>query len=698
MRRRPISCALLLLAVFPSLMSFAEKPSLDAMIQGLAGDDEKARAVARQMLPHESVSVVPMIVPLIGHESEAVWRATFNVLADFANEVSVPGREKERVAVTTALMTLVAPEKPVEIKEPGLQLLSLVVSEGFDISPIGALLEDPEMRERARGALQIMGTRQARGALRSALSSADPVFVPALIDSLEKMRDEGSTPVLTTLLSNEIAEIRSAAARALSHTGDAKLIPAFRVVRRRATPETDFEATNSFLMLGDSIAEKGTNLDMSRRIYSEVLKSSTHPALAGAALVGIGKTGGEHAVQQILDAIKGKYGRDLEPAAIAAFECLPGESERKELAAAFPGLPDNMKIPLLGVFGRTRNPIYLGLLEKTAKEGSTKVRMQALIALAGTESPNAVSILAEGTEDPDNGIRETASHSLLSLASSLGSQGKNEDAGKTFLLLYNATDGEDLRARALEGIAQFPVPESIEVLLSSVGNQEVSVDFLASVAEKLDRAGHEEEAGRLLAVLVKRATNTETVQKILHLSGHHGFKSDLAHRLGFVTNWSLAGPFPWTAEDGSTKNAINEPDVDLNATYNVGGEEIRWAASRTSDPGGLVNLAAIFGELSGVTAYAYTEVSLEQQSEAIVCIGSDDGVKVWVNGEPVHENNTDRGVALDQDRVPVKFKQGKNTFLIQITQGGGGWGFCVRLTRPDGTPLICKSIDRDKSP
>jgi hypothetical protein len=46
---------------------------------------------------------------------------------------------------------------------------------------------------------------------------------------------------------------------------------------------------------------------------------------------------------------------------------------------------------------------------------------------------------------------------------------------------------------------------------------------------------------------------------------------------------------------------------------------------------------------------------MAQETEALLGIGSDDGVKVWLNGELVHENWIDRGVEPDDDVVPVTF-------------------------------------------
>jgi len=88
------------------------------------------------------------------------------------------------------------------------------------------------------------------------------------------------------------------------------------------------------------------------------------------------------------------------------------------------------------------------------------------------------------------------------------------------------------------------------------------------------------------------------------------------------------------------------------------------------------------GAESNVTSYATVMSSTEMDTQ--VRVGTDDGLQVWLNGESVH---VDRGMALNQDIVNVKLKKGENTLLLQVSQGGGGWGFMCRLTQPHGSPL-----------
>ncbi|MDE0484047.1 MAG: DUF4955 domain-containing protein [Candidatus Poribacteria bacterium] len=54
-------------------------------------------------------------------------------------------------------------------------------------------------------------------------------------------------------------------------------------------------------------------------------------------------------------------------------------------------------------------------------------------------------------------------------------------------------------------------------------------------------------------------------------------------------------------------------------------------------------------------------------------VGSDDSVKVWLNGEQVYEKIVVRGANDYQDSFPVTLRQGTNVLLVAVDNGGGGW-------------------------
>ncbi len=72
---------------------------------------------------------------------------------------------------------------------------------------------------------------------------------------------------------------------------------------------------------------------------------------------------------------------------------------------------------------------------------------------------------------------------------------------------------------------------------------------------------------------------------------------------------------------------------------------------------------------------AYGSIILDSPSEqpSTMFIGSGDSVKVWLNGELIHENAVDRDADDYQDTVGVVLKRGENFLLVAVYEGKGWW-------------------------
>ncbi|AQQ71566.1 Cytochrome c551/c552 [Limihaloglobus sulfuriphilus] len=81
--------------------------------------------------------------------------------------------------------------------------------------------------------------------------------------------------------------------------------------------------------------------------------------------------------------------------------------------------------------------------------------------------------------------------------------------------------------------------------------------------------------------------------------------------------------------------------------------------------------------------YAKTWIHSDSGGDYVLLVNSDDGVKLWLNGEVVHANNVVRP-ATQSDRVEINLKQGWNQLAAKVTQGGGQWAFFARLETIDG--------------
>lgn len=109
----------------------------------------------------------------------------------------------------------------------------------------------------------------------------------------------------------------------------------------------------------------------------------------------------------------------------------------------------------------------------------------------------------------------------------------------------------------------------------------------------------------------------------------------------------------------------------------VDGEKLVWRVMKPDH--GLVDFLGNARNLDFCIGYAWTEVEVAADTDGWLGIGSDDGLKVWVNGELVNDKWVRRTSRLDDDVVPVRLRQGRNAILIKIQNAMGLWSFTCRL-------------------
>jgi hypothetical protein len=165
----------------------------------------------------------------------------------------------------------------------------------------------------------------------------------------------------------------------------------------------------------------------------------------------------------------------------------------------------------------------------------------------------------------------------------------------------------------------------------------------------------------------------------------------------FMKQWLTCGPFPvfdgeeepgdqlaqrqafdrdFLAEHAGETNIKPAPEM----MHHRGGNEYRWQPFQTQV--NLINLSALYGHKDYVCAYAWAEIEMDQARPCVLGIASDDAVKVWLNGELIHENWTTRMARPDDDLIAADFRPGKNQLLIKVQNGQAQWGFACRRVDP----------------
>jgi len=221
-----------------------------------------------------------------------------------------------------------------------------------------------------------------------------------------------------------------------------------------------------------------------------------------------------------------------------------------------------------------------------------------------------------------------------------------------------------------------------------------------AVAQLMATAARQTNGTKATAVTTYRqalgfAREADQIEDIAKRLQDLGDKVDLAKTFGWVSKWQLIGPFDNTGEAGFAK--VYPPEERLELTAELPGKSgpVKWFPYETRSEYGLVDFNQAISSLKGAVGYAATEFWSESARTAQVRLGCKNGWKVWVNGALVFgRDEYHRSAEIDQYRMPVTLKAGKNVILVKCAQNeqtqdwAKEWEFQLRVTDEQGTPIV----------
>lgn len=170
---------------------------------------------------------------------------------------------------------------------------------------------------------------------------------------------------------------------------------------------------------------------------------------------------------------------------------------------------------------------------------------------------------------------------------------------------------------------------------------------------------------------------------------------DLPRHFGFLMNWKLIAPFTNVERKGFDTVFPPEKEIALDAEYTGKADaKVRWQDFTSQDDYGMVDFNKPFTMLKEATGYAHTEFNAAEERDAQLRLGCKNGWKVWFNGELLFARDEyHRGAKLDQYKLPVRLKKGKNTILVKCCQNEQTetwtveWQFQLRVCDATGTAI-----------
>lgn len=165
-------------------------------------------------------------------------------------------------------------------------------------------------------------------------------------------------------------------------------------------------------------------------------------------------------------------------------------------------------------------------------------------------------------------------------------------------------------------------------------------------------------------------------------------KLDLGPAYEVLRQWQELGPFPIANDDGAAMLATKFPgeesaiagDTNPNLDYvSSDGKRLNWRRTVMADTSGHVDIGDQLGTSGLAVAYFVKHIRSDKARTAMLRLGIDYRIAVWVNGELVFRTVNGRA-RPNSFQVKVPLKAGDNVISIKLGSGSKGFGFWSDLS------------------
>ncbi len=672
------------------------------------------------------VAALPLLQPLLND-------ADVNIASAAASALSRIGG-KEATSALSAIRDQAPPAVQSSVLE-GLLRCAETLSSGGDNSGAAAIYRDlaktkypVQVRTAAWRGLVLSDAGQRADLIVKALAGTDR---PVQVAALKLVRDLSDTPTISACLAkwaslpaesqlavldahlklgadslpsiraastSQHVSVRVAAWRGLAGLNETSFIPALVKVAASGEPDEREAARESLTRVrGPGMREallayldKAESAEKAEVLHALGLRGDT---AATSILLHYAGTGSEPVRNAALDSLRllavadtlaplldlaarSNLDADREPVLRALYAVC--EASPDKVAAArrvvdaigrFPVAERAQALPLLAELG---TPDALNAAQEAARDNNLELVKKAVSVLAQWPNSEPAPFLLEMARSHNDPVVRT-----LALRGAVEVAGHQADAGKRMAFLQQAMNAAKQPAekkQVLGQVGQVPSTAALDFVMLHMADPALADEAAVaavSIAEKLapSNARLADEAATKVLARIKEGDVAKRAWALRIKS------NSIA---SFIQDWVVCGPYRQAGVTGA-KAVFDIPFGPEKAA-----EEVEWRSVPRADH---VNFTGLFPGQDDCVAYLRTEIIAPSDCEGALLMGSDDGVKAWLNGKVVHGNNVDRGELVDQDSAPISLKKGTNELLLKITQGGGGWSACARFVGQDGKPI-----------
>jgi HEAT repeat protein len=697
-----------LLAGLIGSLGVRRDPEAVGFLAGAAKDDDPVVANA-----------AIMALGAIGSEAAAQTLAALQVAPSLSRalaraRITAAGHLKSDGAKTQAVATyrdLMQPAQPRFIRIAALKGLigALPLAEAVKLVTEMVQGEDATMREATVGAYATSTDAALQGAVAAALPTMKPSGQLILLGVLADLPSVAARPAVLSLAGQESnPAVQAAAIECLGPHGEAADVA--MLVRLAGTTQGQVAeaARKTLVRLGKpgvdealigliespNASDRATVLGVlaSRRTVAALptivrLIGGTDTGLSAEAAKALGVMGQGAQLSALTAVILVTENTQLRDACEEAARAICTRAQDKTagadvvLGALGQAKQPSARAALLRLLGYAPGSASLAAVVKAMGDTDTEVHQAAFRTLVSWPDATALPQLVEvARRAPDS------ADAIVALRDGCLRLGATEEVPlaerlSAYRSVLEVARRREEKRQAISGLAEISSLRSLD-LLKACGEDAAlkneAIPAAIRVARELGMVNYKRAVVALQEL--KGMTDQEDLRKqaddAIKSLQNGGQTAD-----GFIVGWMFSGPYKLEGKTGADLfELVFEPEK--------AGSKADWrpVVQGAVSKAGLVGLDKMMGGDERV-AYLKTQITCERDQDARLEIGSDDGVKVWLNDKVVLANNVIRGCTPGEDKVKVTLNRGVNRLLFKVTQGGGEWSVCCRLRAADGAAL-----------
>ena len=582
----------------------------------------------------------------------------------------------------------------------------LVLASGGEAVALMAKALTGADRAALRAALQLVREVKGGGAtkeLAALLAKVPPATQVALVEALKQRGDPAAAPAIVAAVESPAPEVRLAALEALGTLGDAAAAPLLAAVAAKATGAEQDAAREALVLMRDPKVREVLLADLPKApppVQAEMVRALGYrketqavPSLLKmaegpedstrlVALKSLAMLADSSAAADLLKLLAGAKTDAEREAVEQALGAACGRSDKPEtgvpvVLGAMEGAAVPVRAALLRVAGRLGGAEALKALRAGLQDKEPAIRQAALRAMADSAGPEAATDLLQLAKGaPGVADRVLALRGYWRLVAAAADR-PAEERWKMCEAGMAAAQRADEKKLGLTELAKVPHPAALALAEKLGADEAVEAEAEAACVQI---------AGALAATNPAQAK--AALRKVISTSKNAALRAEAAKALdafdqyvGYITSWRVAGPYRQQGKECQELFDIAFPPE------KPGAAGVKWSPAPVNPAlAWQADLSSVVGGDHAVM-YIKTRVYSPREGKGRLDIGTDDGLKLWVNGKLVHSNNAIRGLTPGQDKAGAVLKEGWNDFLLKITQHTLGCAACVRIRNADGTPI-----------